>query len=502
MRSGRKIVGKHRPKRRPQSRGKRPKPSTVVIIQTKKEETIKSEKTNILLIHSDQHRFDCVGVNKHPLLETPNLDRLACEGMNFTHAFTPIPLCVPARNCLLHGQWPGRHQAIANWDTEAPRPPGEGLPCFSKPLHDHGYYLGYVGKWHVHPVKNPRDYGFDVYVPEDAYEDWRVGQGVPPRPQVNEFFGEVDPCITPEQSRLAWGADHAMEMIRQATERTQPFFIRWDPSEPHLPNVVPEPYASMYPPEQVPPWPSYPDDFRHKPYIQAQQLRTWKIDQWSWRQWAPIVARYLGEISLLDAQLGRILACLDERGLADNTLVVYTTDHGDMCGGHGMIDKHFVMYDDVVHVPFLARWPARIRPETVCDAFVSSSIDLASTFCDVAGVPIPETFQGQSLMPLMAGQSGNGRQDIFSSYHGNQFGLFSQRMIRNRRWKYVWNAVAEDELYDLECDPGELCNRALTPECAGELARLRHRLLEWMSETSDPLLNYWIRTQLLEGRKR
>ena len=109
----------------------------------------------------------------------------------------------------------------------------------------------------------------------------------------------------------------------------------------------------------------------------------------------------LGQISLLDAQLGRVLATLDRLGLAENTLVVYTTDHGGLCGGHGMIDKHYVMYDDVVHVPFVARWPGHIAADSVCDAFITHGLDLAATFCDVAGATIPETFQGQSLATVV-----------------------------------------------------------------------------------------------------
>ncbi|MCP4454594.1 MAG: sulfatase-like hydrolase/transferase, partial [Planctomycetes bacterium] len=128
----------------------------------------------------------------------------------------------------------------------------------------------------------------------------------------------------------------------------------------------------------VRPRPSFPDPLDHKPYIQAQQRRTWKVDEWTWEQWAPVVGRYLGDISLLDAQIGRILSALDALKLADNTLVMYTTDHGDMCGGHGMIDKHFIMYDDVVRVPLIMRWPGRIAPGSRCEAFVSHEIDLAT----------------------------------------------------------------------------------------------------------------------------
>jgi arylsulfatase A-like enzyme len=458
-------------------------------------------RPNILLIHSDQHRFDCVGVNGHPLIKTPNMDRLAAEGMNFTHAFCPIPLCVPVRVSLLNGQWPAEHLAIANWDTEAPRPPVEGLPTYSECLRQAGYFLGYVGKWHVHQHKGAPEFGFHEYVPEGQYWKWRAAKGLPPIPRTNRWFGEVDPHIRPEESKLAWGADHTIRILEACKEKKVPFFIRWDPSEPHLPNIVPEPYCSMYPPAEVPPWPSFPDPLIGKPYIQAQQRRTWKLDGWTWKDGAPVVSRYLGEVSLIDAQVGRILDALERLALSENTLVIYTTDHGDMCGGHGMIDKHFIMYDDVTRVPLIMRWPGHIAPGSRCDAFVAHAVDLATTFCEAAGVPVPNTFRGRSLLPLMAGNQDNGRQDIFSTYHGNQFGLFSQRMVRDRRWKYVWNATAEDELYDLQSDPGELHNLATDPQCKAELARLRHRLVAWMEETHDKLLNQWTRMQLLEGLK-
>ncbi len=448
-------------------------------------------RPNILLIYADQHRFDCVGANGHPLVETPNLDRLAREGLNFTQAHTPIPVCVPARNCFVHGQWSTRHLAIANHDTEAPRPPDPGLPTFGQVLREAGYALGWVGKWHVHPHLGPTDpaYGFHTYIDEREYYSWRAQRGFPPRPRDVGWTGGLDPDVPPAATRLAWGADQTLELLESLAHQDEPFFIRWDPSEPHLPNVVPEPYASLYPPEAIAPWPSFPDPLVGKPYIQAQMRRTWGVADWTWDQWAPIVGRYLGEIALLDAQIGRLLAALDRLGLADNTLVVYSADHGDMCGGHGMVDKHFIMYDDVVRVPLLARWPARIAPRGACDAFVSNAIDLAATFCDVAGAPVPDTFQGQSLSPIFDGAPGNGREDIFCVYHGNQFGLYSQRMVRDRRWKYVWNATAEDELYDLNADPGEIRNLVSEVGCRAQRERLQERLVAWMEQTGDRLLN-------------
>lgn len=457
--------------------------------------------TNVLLIYPDQHRFDCVGVNGHAFVQTPAMDRLAAEGMNFTQAYCPIPLCVPARNTLLHGQWPVQHHCICNEGSESPRPPDAGLPTFVEPLRQAGYFMGYVGKWHVNQFRGPLEYGFDEYVPEEAYGAWRKEQGLPCHPWAGNWFGELDPGIGPEHSRLAWGVDHTLAMLKRMAEEQRPFFIRWDPSEPHLPNVVPEPYFSMYPPETIPPWPSYPDPLVGKPSIQAQQRLSWQVEDKTWADWATMVSSYLGTISLLDAQLGRLLDGLEQLGLAENTLVIYTSDHGDMCGGHGMVDKHNVMYDDVVRVPMIARWPGHTQPGSVCQSFVSNALDLASTFCEVAGVPVPETFVGQSLAPLLEGAQDNGRQDILCTYHGNQFGLFSQRMVRDRRWKYVWNPTAEDELYDTLTDPGELHNLARDPAHRDELTRLRGRLVAWLESLKDPLLNNWTRVQLVQGRR-
>ena len=159
-----------------------------------------------------------------------------------------------------------------------------------------------------------------------------------------------------------------------------------------------------------------------------------------------------------------------------------------------MIDKHYVMYEELLRVPLIVRWPRNVRAGQTIDAFVSSELDLASTFCDSAGVVTPPTFAGQSILPLISPneqEQWSVRSDIFATYYGNQFGLYSQRMVRENRWKYVWNATAEDELYDTITDPGELQNRAADPLCAEQRHKLRQRLVAWMQQTNDQLLNSW-----------
>jgi arylsulfatase A-like enzyme len=352
-----------------------------------------------------------------------------------------------------------------------------------------------LGKWHNETPRDPSGYGVR-YLPESAYTAWRAAQGLAPQPHANGWFGEIDPHITKEQHRLAWESRAVSDCIESFAGSEAPWMIRWDPSEPHLPNVVPAEIAQMYPPETIPPWPSFHDTLGGKPFIQSQQRRTWGVDGWTWKEWSQVVSRYLAEITLMDEQIGRVLATLDRLGLRERTLVIYTTDHGDFCGGHGQMDKHFNMYDDVVRVPLIMRWPGEIPAGARRDDFVSHEIDLARTVVTLARSACPSSFLGVDLVPVAKGLRGTGRQDIFTQYQGTQFGLYSQRMLRDSRWKYVWNLTDVDELYDLQSDPGELTNLAAREEFSPELQRLRRRLIVWLESIRDPILNEFTRVQL------
>jgi arylsulfatase A-like enzyme len=452
---------------------------------------------NILLIHSDQHRYDCVGAHGHPQLKTPHLDQLCREGVDFSHAFTPSPICTPARASLLTGRWPTQHGALNIPPTEINRSIAPGSVIFWDLLRSTGYKQALVGKWHNETPQPPTAY-IDDYIPEDAgYDAWRAEQGIPRRVRKNEWFGEIDPPITSEQHRIAWEARHVQRLLTEYNASGKPWMIRWDPSEPHLPNMIPPDIADLYPPESITPWPSFPDSLAGKPGIQMQQRRTWGIDQWTWKDhWAPMVSRYLAEITLLDRYIGNVLSTLRELGQANNTLVIYSTDHGDYCGGHGQVDKHYNMYDDVLRVPLIMRMPGYLPAGRVCDEFVTHEIDLATTIVNFATGSVPTSFTGVDLLPVARGEKGTDRTDIYAQYFGSQFGLYSQRMLRDRRWKYVYNATEIDELYDTQSDPGELTNLAQKPELQGELMRLRGRLLKWMESVRDPLLNYFTRPQL------
>ncbi|HLH58436.1 MAG TPA: sulfatase-like hydrolase/transferase [Streptosporangiaceae bacterium] len=465
-----------------------------------------SRRPNILLIVSDQHRFDCLGRSHRYPVHTPHLDRLAGQGAWFGSAFTPIPLCTPARQSLLTGQRPETTGGLWNYDL-GPRIPALDPANYSWPreLQALGYRSRYIGKWHVSPTHSPADFGYDSWVPLEAYDRWR-GEHHPGAFLPRDWFGCVDPVPT-SGSRTHWLAEQAARYITDAAPRHEPWHLRLDFLEPHLPCQPTEEFARRYPPGAVPRWRDFDDPLTGKPYIQRQQLINWGVEDYTWDDWAPVVARYYAIVSQLDDAIGSVLRSLEDTAQADDTLVIYTTDHGDLCGSHGMMDKHYVMYDDVVRVPLILRWPGMIAPGTAVDGFTYNTLDLAPTISAITGIPAPCAghgapmleSRGGSLCPSRALQE---REHVVSTYNGQQFGLFIQRMIRTRSWKYVWNPTDVDELYNLDDDPGEIENRIGDGACAHMLAGLRQRLYDQLLSEGDSIVaNDWMARQLRDGRK-
>ncbi len=463
---------------------------------------------NIIFIQSDKHRYDALAVNGHTMAITPNLDQLAADGLNFTHAFCPVPICCPARASLHCGVWPHQHQQVANWDSDASRP-HKPMRTMGQCLRDAGYHLGFLDKWHVHKNKNPdhEDYGFHEVAETWRYPQWRKDQGLPPLPRPKDgffefYYGGVDEDAGPEQTRLHWAADKTIDMLQRFNQQDKPFAIFWEPPEPHLPCYPSRHWMDMFKEKEMPPWPGAHDDLHGKPFGQRQQQMDWGVEHWNWEEnWNEFVTRYFAIIAELDHQIGRVLAELDALGLRENTIVVYTTDHGDSTGDHGLIDQHYILYDCVFRVPMIVRWPEQIQAGRSTDEFTCNALDISRTLIEAAGGTVPESFTGESLLPLFTDTGGTGREDIYGQYQNNQFGLCSQRCVRDRRWKYIWTATDTDELYDLDSDPGEVNNLVNESQYAHELQRLRKRLITWMEQENDPMINPWTKRQLLEGRK-
>jgi arylsulfatase A-like enzyme len=463
------------------------------------------KRPNILLITADQLRYDSVGFSGKYPIQTPNLDALAAQSLSFNHAYSHIPVCAPARQSLLHGRRAETFGALWNYNITLPitslQPEAY---TWTKSLADNGYSMAFLGKWGVHPKLDPLSFGYDSYVSEKDYTNFQQSR-YPEVNYTNGFFGEPNP-IPVEDSETHWFADQARAGLKRLHSEEKPWHMALHFSAPHLPNRPSGRFASLYDPNNIQEWPGFRETFINKPYIQHQQLYSWGVEDYTWADWAPIVARYFGIISQLDEAIGSVLLMLEELEAVQDTIVIFTADHGDMCGSHRMMDKHYILYDDVVRVPMIIRWPRKDKIG-VCEQFVYNFLDLAPTLLEALNLEKedPGNLHGMSLVPFISGLENSSipwRDSIVSSYNGQQFGLYTQRMIRNYQWKYIWNPTDIDELYDLSTDPAELLNLINQQLFADIVKQLRRQLYEQLVKDEDALVaNDWMRNQLLNGAK-
>ena len=463
---------------------------------------------NILLLLSDQERYDVSHPNG-PCVDTPHMDTLRDEGMTFERAYTPTSICSSARASLLSGYYPHTHGMRNNChepDAILRNLPSD-IPTFGEFLTDAGYENTYIGKWHVGVDQRPEDFGFDYrgggdgsHENEDPeFREYQRQHGVDPDniPLSETIYTDnPDPVliaakaeIPPEATRAHYMATRTIETLREHGASEAPFFHRLDFVGPHHPYTVPEPYASMYDPDDIDPWVNFDDDYHNKPTVQERYLEYRGVAHLEWDDWAEAVAKYFGFVTLLDHQIGRILAAVDEYA-SDNTVVVHTADHGDFAGSHRQFNKGPMMYEETYHIPLMVRWPEVVEPGSTCDEFVRL-LDLMPTFLELADEPRPSDIHGRSLVPLLQGvRPPDWPETLFAEYHGDEFGLYTQRMVRSKRYKYVYNTPDIDELYDLEADPGEVDNRIDDPAYQSVVADLQAELLEWMERTDDMFHNW------------
>jgi arylsulfatase A-like enzyme len=462
------------------------------------------DKVNLLFILVDQQRYDSLGFTGRGLVKTPNLDRLASSGVSFSRAFTPCPLCCPARQSLLTSTMPHEHGGHWNYgicsSVSALSP--EALPHWPGALAADGYHTIYAGKWHVNPEQDPRQFGYDQYIPEIPYDQNRLKpydeQAERPlvRTPADLFSSGLYDTSLLEETPTHRLAGQVIKFIEQEAALGHPWHARLDFPEPHLPCYPVRQFLQMYPAESILPWENYPDPFTAKPEIQKRQLKNWGIDHWSWDDWSVYLRHYFAMISQIDDAIGMVLGALERLDLLEQTLVIFTSDHGDAAGSHGMIDKHYVMYEEEVHVPLIISRKGTIAPGKA-ESFVIHALDLGPTVLDLLGLPIPGTFRGRSLVPLLDDPAIDHRDFVISEYNGQQFGLYTQRMIRDSRYTYVWNPTSIDELYDHDADPAELKNVAGDAAYAEVLQYLKDQLYHEFSASGDMMVqNAWSAYQL------
>ncbi len=468
---------------------------------------------NSLSIITDQQRYDTLSCNGAPLCRTPHLDALAAGGVRFTQAYTNTAICTAQRATMLTGLEPHKHGMLANpernvgYPTELPA----GTVPYTRHLAAAGYRCGLVGKWHL-GCERGQDYygiegthlpGWDGPVDHPDYLAYLAERGLP-RYATRDAFRGVFPngqasllmAATydgPVEGTYSYYlAERAIAMLRDmaGTRRREgrPFHLSLHFFGPHLPYVVPEEYATMYDPALIGRCPSMAETFCDKPAVQASYSRHWAFDTYPWADWQRIVAMYLGYVTLIDEQIGRVLAALDDLGLADETAVFFSADHAGFVGSHRLADKGPAMYDTIYHIPLLVRLPGEGLAGAVCDDFVTL-MDLTPTYLDLAGAPAGAdgrpAMDGRSIGPLLRGQRpADWPEEVFLQFHGHHF-PYPQRGIRTRTHKLVINPADIDELYDLAADPYELHNLAGHPAYAGVARALARRLFRHMEESGD-----------------
>lgn len=445
------------------------------------------DKVNILTIMSDQHSRRVLGCYGDPLVRTPNLDALAADGMRFSDAYCPAPLCVPSRMSFMTSRTPGRNRVWNNAHVLS-----SGIPTWAHILGASGYETALIGRMHF--VGADQRHGF-ARRPAGEFGSQHPGVPVHGGPMWQHFPGstcgqcregvEIAGC---GHTHYQWCDETYTEAARRylreyaAGRQERPFAAVLGYFLPHCPYIaLKELFDYYYDRVTIPTVEA----------VQPEDIRRFRADRDILRELPEErirVARaaYFGLVEHLDRLIGTVLACLEETGLAENTLVVYCSDHGEMAGEHGCWWKS-CYYEDSAGVPLIARLPGRIAAGTVCDA-VCGLADLGVTYADLAGAPFKPCPDGHSLLPLLAGERpATWPNRVFSELVDSR-GLLPSRMIRRDRWKLWLTASgpeAEPVLFDLAQDPGELHNLAGDPRYVEVKARLLQELCqEWDPEVA------------------
>lgn len=461
----------------------------------------KESRPNLLLIMVDQLRYDCLGFQGKYSISTPNLDKIAKEGMYFSNTFTTIPTCCPARQSFMTGMRAEQIGALWNYDITLPvASMTPDMDTWSHNISKEGYRCGYIGKWHCSPNYDPTAFGFEMYFSEHDYESYLANNHIDASSIKTDWRGGVSD-ISLDHSRTHIFAKKAIEWIGSCHDSEDPWVTCLEFPEPHLPCTPTVEFAELYDPEVTIPWEGFYDTLEGKPSMQKKQQYNWDVVGMEWEDWAPIVAKYYGIISQLDDAIGKVLQYLSDIGEVENTLVIFTSDHGDLCGSRGLPDKHYVMYDDVMRVPLLMKFPGKIPADKQVDYLLSHTLDVPLTMMELLGINWQPNGTGRSFVSWFNGSQTPIRNQIMGTYHGAQFGLYCERLIRTDRYAYVWNPTSTDELYDLETDPGALNNLIDSEDFDDVKKDLKTLLYDELTAEDDPILReQWITHQLTGER--
>lgn len=424
-------------------------------------------RPNIVFILVDDLRFDALGCTGHPFLKTPNIDRLAVEGVNFRHAFVSTPLCSPSRASFLTGQYAHTHQVQGNGDPSG----GKQLITFPRLLQPAGYTTAYVGKWHMGDDDSPRP-GFDRWV---SFK----GQGAYTDPTLNidgkivKTEGYVTDILT----------DHAVEFVRRPHDK--PFCVYLAHKAVHS-GFTPAPrHKNFFADQPIVRAPSVRDSLEGKPVLTRELPQAERSDQNPGTK-DEVVRNQLAAVLAIDEGVGRLLRALEETKRLDDTLVIFASDNGFFWGEHGRGDKRMA-YEESIRIPLLMRYPKLIEAKSIREQLVLN-VDVAPTLLDLDGAAVPKNMHGRSLVPLLKNGGGDWRPSVLTEYFGNPHNRIpAWQSVRTERWKYVRYVGAGldglDELYDLQTDRYEMRNVIGESNASKTLAQMRSELDRLLAET-------------------
>lgn len=458
-----------------------------------------SNRINILFLMDDQHRGDWVGAAGAKWIITPNLDRLAREGVLYRRGYSSVPSCLPARAALLTGMSPWGHGSLGY----TPIPPQFTI---EKPrlFTEAGYRTYSVGKQHFAPPRNPHGYqtvvlgepSFRSTVPACDYEKWFATQMPGHHPYEdyrsgNDQRGGVHFPFDERVHETRWVADQAIQFL-ESHPLHEPWFLKVSWLRPHAPLTAPKRWYDRYAGVKIPP-PAIGEWARRwygdvtnsfwqnhdatRGVVPAEELRETRRG-------------YAAAISHVDEQLGRMLDALKKRGDLENTLILFTSDHGDVMGDHLLYRKTFAV-EGSINVPMIVRWPASLglkaRRGQVRNELVELR-DVLPTFLDAAGLPIPSVIEGRSLLDPLRGKPWRTMLDLeHASCYARTDGWVA---LMDPRYKYVYYPITgEQQLFDLRKDPHELRDLASEPAAARRLAEWRQKMVQHLAPRGE----VWVR---------
>jgi len=467
---------------------------------------------NILVFMTDHQRADTV-LSEHPTI-TPNLTRMAAEGLTFTNAFCPSPHCCPARATFHTGLYPSRHGVWNNIcnDQALSRGLNDGVRLWSEDLAEAGYRLKWAGKWHVSVTESPADRGWEeIFVSADgrahhgqtwdyyrkvaeAPEPTTRGEGEILRPGYGTYrtYGTTGEKTNAHDDAVAAAG---IDAIGELASSGKPWAMFLGAIAPHDPYMVPDKYLALYDINDLELPGSYGDEMADKPRV-YKRMRDMRWGQLSEREVREAIRHFRAYCTYLDDIFGRVLDALDASGQAGNTLVLYVSDHGDYCGDHGLFAKGIPCFRGAYNVPAVVRWPDGLAdPGRRVDALVSLA-DFAPTFTELAGRSPDPTLTGSSLVPFLRGRTPPGwRDEIHTQCNGVEL-YYTQRSVTTADYKYVFNGFDDDELYDLRTDPNELVNLVADKAYDPIIREMAGRMWRFAQRENDSAINAYITVSL------